>query len=58
MRRFPVPRTLRNSDCFTANATIEIVGIRLLIGETDEAGAYPVNFKVVDISGFKKCGEE
>jgi len=58
IRRFRVPRNLRNSNCFTANATIEIDGIRLLIGETDEAGAYPIKFKVVDIYGFKKCAEK
>lgn len=57
MGRFRVPPTLRNSNCFTANMTIEIDGINLIIGETDEAGAYPIKFKVVDISGFKKCAE-
>ena len=58
MGKFRVPLPRRKSDCLTSKVTIEIDGIRLIIGQSDEAGAYPINFKVVERSGFKKCSEK
>lgn len=58
LAKFGFSQPLLNSDCFTANATIEIDGIHLVLGETDEAGAYPINFKVLKVSGLKKCNDQ
>lgn len=55
LSKFGFPQSLLDSDCFNANVAVEIDGIRVLIGETDEAGAYPINIKVLNVSGAKKC---
>lgn len=57
MAKFRVPANLRNTACTAAKATIAFNSIRVLIGETDEAGAYPIEYKVVRMSRFKSCGE-
>ena len=56
--RFHVPPRFRTSLCFTADATISIKGLRLLIGQTDEAGTYPVGYQVLRASGFKTCAAQ
>lgn len=50
-----IPRYWRSTGCFTANAVIEVDGMRVLLGGNDEAGAYPLKFKVLRLSGFQKC---
>ena len=55
LAKFGFSQSLLSSNCFRANANIEIDGISLLIGETDEAGAYPIFFNVLNVSGVKKC---
>ena len=58
MVKFRVPAGFRKIDCFTANATIVVNGLRVLIGETDEAGAYPIEYKVTSVTDFKGCSEK
>ena len=58
MVKFRVPAHFRNIDCFTANAMIVVNGLRVLIGETDEAGAYPIEYKVVSVKDFRGCSEK
>jgi hypothetical protein len=53
--QFSIPRYWHNTGCFTANAVIEVDGMRLLLGGNDEAGAYPLKFKVLRLTGFQKC---
>jgi hypothetical protein len=59
--RFRVPPEPANSSedyCVTANAKVDIDGLRIIIGDTDEAGAYPVSYKVVEVSKFSKCAKK
>jgi hypothetical protein len=56
--KFGFSQSLLNSECFTANVTIEIDGIHLVLGDTDEAGAYPIDFRVLKVSGVKKCSDQ
>lgn len=58
MVKFRVPAGFHKINCFTANATIVVNGLRVLIGETDEAGAYPIEYKVVSVTDFKGCSEK
>ena len=53
--RFRVPPAFQ-SQCWSAIATIYVKDIRLLIGETDEAGAYPLAYELISISRFKAHG--
>jgi len=44
-----------NTGCATARAKIQIGGLRVSIGETDESGGYPVNIKVIELEKYKAC---
>lgn len=55
LQKLPAPRRLVKGGCFAANATIEMNGLSLVIGDSDEAGAYPVTFRVIRSSGFRSC---
>ena len=50
-----VPASLRDAECWTANATLDVSDIWLLIGGTDEAGAFPSQYKVLSIGGHRPC---
>lgn len=54
---FHVPRTLRNS-CWSATATISVTNIWVTIGGSDEAGAYPAQYRVISVVNHKSqpCG--
>jgi len=54
-REFQVPRSLAYVECWQAKATLIVTNIWLMIGDTDEAGAYPAKYSVVDVSGHRKC---
>lgn len=41
--------------CVVAPAKIRISGLRVSIGGTDEAGAYPVNTKVLHVGEYRSC---
>lgn len=55
--KFHVPSVFQTG-CWSATATIHVGNIRLLIGDTDEAGAYPSTYEVISTSDFKahRCG--
>lgn len=54
---FHVPKALRNS-CWSAKATISVTNIWVTLGETDEAGAYPAQYRVISVINHKSqpCG--
>jgi hypothetical protein len=54
---FHVPISLRKS-CWTATATIQINDVWVTIGESDEAGAYPAQYRVISVVNHKaqRCG--
>ena len=52
---FRVDEDLMMKGCSYANATIKFNGIRVLIGETDQQGAYPIGTKVINISEYNPC---
>lgn len=52
---FRVNEKVLNSDCSSARARIRIRGLRIVIGETDEAGSYPLVTRVLKISKYKDC---
>ena len=44
-----------DSECLKASARININGLRVLIGQSDEAGAYPFKTKLLNIGKYKPC---
>jgi hypothetical protein len=50
-----VPTSLRSADCWMADATLDVSNIWLVIGDSDEAGAYPSSYKVLSIAGHRSC---
>ena len=56
--RLPVPRRLRDRNCLTADATLRVDGIRLVIGGTDEEGSFPIVYKVLRASTYRACPKE
>lgn len=55
--QYRVPASVRGT-CWSAIARIRVKGIDILLGDSDEAGAYPVQYVVVSTSHFKphRCG--
>lgn len=55
--QYRVPASARGT-CWSAIARIRVKGIDILLGDSDEAGAYPVQYMVVSTSHFKphRCG--
>ena len=49
---YNVPQSLRDAPCWTADAVIEVESIWLLIGDTDEAGAYPSKHTAISVTKF------
>jgi hypothetical protein len=50
-----VPPDLRESACWTAQATIRVDDIWVLLGESDSDGAYPVKYTVVSVKDLRQC---
>gem|GEM_PF-4768887 len=50
-----VPTSLRRAECWTADAMLEVSNIWLLVGGTDEAGAYPSKYKILGVGGHRPC---
>lgn len=49
---YDVPESLRDAQCWNADAVIDVDSIWLLIGDTDEAGAYPSTHVSVSVTNF------
>jgi hypothetical protein len=49
------PQSLAKADCWQANATAELSGFSILIGDTSGAGAYARQARITQVSGFTKC---
>ena len=49
---FHVPRVLGDS-CWSAKATVSVSNIWVTIGDNDEAGAYPAQYRVISIVNHK-----
>lgn len=54
-QEFHTPRSLQKANCWEANAIVGISNIWLTIGETDEAGAYPVKYIIMSVSNHRLC---
>ena len=54
-QEFHAPRSLRKENCWEADAIVKISNIWLTIGETDEAGAYPVKYSITSVSNHRRC---
>lgn len=54
---FHVPKALWNY-CWSAKATIRATNIWVIIGDNDEAGAYPAQYRVISVVNHKSqpCG--
>ncbi|MFL6604004.1 MAG: hypothetical protein ACJ8R9_22115 [Steroidobacteraceae bacterium] len=52
---FRVDERLRSRECSIATAKIRVRGFRIEIGESDEAGTYPLRTEVLEISPYKDC---
>jgi hypothetical protein len=50
-----IPARLQGKECLNADVKLQIDGVRLLIGQSGEAGAYPITYKVLHTSGFRVC---
>ena len=54
-REIRVPSALRRSSCWSAQATLKIDDVWVLIGEGDQVGAYPVKYSIVSATGHRQC---
>lgn len=52
---FKIDKSLVVKGCSIAQAKIQISGLRVSIGDTDEAGAYPVKAKVLHVGEYRPC---
>jgi hypothetical protein len=50
-----LPSSLQNLECFTSNAVIKIDGVRLMVGDSYEAGAYPINVNLIKLGKPRRC---
>ena len=55
---FKINEKLVRQGCSVAQATIRIIGFRVLIGGTDEAGTYPVGTKVINVGKYAPCAKK
>ena len=53
---FSVPAALRQSSCWSAQATIRVEDIWVLLGDSDSSGAYPVKYTVISTTAHRACG--
>jgi hypothetical protein len=52
---FRVPSVLRQSYCWSAQATLKVDDIWVLIGGTDQSGAFPVKYSVISATTHRAC---
>jgi hypothetical protein len=50
-----IEKSMVDSECLKASARIKINGLRILIGQSDEAGTYPFKTKILSIGKYKPC---
>jgi hypothetical protein len=56
--KFGVTVDLLAKECSIAKAKARFQDFRVVLGETDEAGVYPLSVKVLQLKTFKKCGQK
>lgn len=54
-QKLRIPRRFLHNNCFTADAILDVTNIHLLIGQTDEAGASPVRYRILKVNNFRRC---
>lgn len=52
---FSVTKSIRAMDCAEARAEIVIHEVRVIVNDSDEAGAYPTKLDLLRISPYKPC---
>jgi hypothetical protein len=51
------PRQLQEAQCWIADAVLDVRDIWLLIGDNDEAGAYPSEFRLEAAYNYRACAD-
>lgn len=56
-KKLNIPKRLQSESCLMVDATMEADNLHILIGDTDEAGARPVRYRLIEAGNYRLCKE-
>lgn len=55
IKKFRAPRPTQKNGCWSARAKIEVQVLYVLAGGADQAGSYPLRYRVLNLGKYRPC---